>query len=192
MDTKICLGFPTTGTIKTITFHSVVAMLKHSKFPYEIVTKEGSILHWNREHIAKMAIERNCSHLLFIDSDMQFEPDAAERLLARDKDIIGVQYNLRKFPKTSTVKVWDENGKELMEDQGNGLLKVASVATGFMLIKTSVFEKLSHPWFFWESDENGEVKTGEDSWFCRKAREAGYEIFCDITIPIKHWGEYAY
>ena len=167
-------------------------MLKERTYDYEVVTKEGSILHSNREHIALKSIESGCTHLLFIDSDMSFEADAAERLLARDKDIIGVPYNLRVFPKTSTVKVWDENGKELMEYQGNGLIKVAAVGTGFMLIRTEVFSKLSHPWFFWRAKENGEVLEGEDSWFCRKAREAGYDIWCDTTVNMKHWGEYAY
>lgn len=192
MDMKIAICIPHTGSIKTKTVQAVIGLIKQAPFEWHFLTQEGSILHVNRERLAKKAIELGCTHLLFVDSDMSFDPDAAERLLARDKDIIGVQYNLRTFPKTSTVKIVDENGDQLMEDMGDGLLKVASVATGFMLIKTLVFEKLSHPWFFWESDENGEVKTGEDSWFCRKARGMGYEVFCDVTIPIKHWGEYAY
>lgn len=189
---KLCLGFPTTGVIKTKTFHAVMQMLKKRSYDYDVVTKEGAILHWNREHIALKSIELGSTHLLFIDSDMSFPADAAERLLARDKDIIGVQYNLRKFPKTSTVKIWDENRKELMEDQGNGLIKVAAVGTGFLLIKTSVFEKLDHPWFFWESNADGTVKTGEDSWFCQKARKAGYDIWCDTTVAIKHIGDYLF
>jgi len=189
---KIAIGLPTAGTIKTKTVFSILRMIKRSSFDWIVITKEGSILHWNREHIVKQAIEGKCTHVLFIDSDMWFEADAAERLLKRDKDIIGVQYNLRQTPLTSTVKIWDENGKELMEEHPDGLVKVAGVATGFMLIKTSVFEKLTEPWFFWESDEKGEVKTGEDSWFCNKARKAGFDIWLDATIVMKHIGDYLY
>ena len=189
---KIAIGLPTVGTVKTDTVFSLIRMIKNSKFEYVIITKSGSILHWNREHIVKQAIEAKCTHVLFIDSDMYFEADAAERLLKRNKDIVGVQYNLRKLPLTSTVKIIDENGKELMKEYRNGLVKVAAVATGFMLIKTSVFEKLSEPWFFWESNDKGEVVTGEDSWFCRKARQAGYDIWLDSKIVMKHIGEHYY
>ena len=101
---KICIGIPTAGTVKTKTLFSIIRMLKSSKFDYEIVTKESAILHWNREHIVKQAIEGKCDYVLFIDSDMWFEADVAERLLKRDKDIIGVATHLRQLPLTSTLK----------------------------------------------------------------------------------------
>src|SRR3990167_834852 len=188
---KICLGLPTTGTVKTKTLFSIVRMLKQSSFSYDIITKDGSMLHWNREHIVKQAIERECSHVLFIDSDMFFEGDAAERLLARDKDIIGVPYNMKELPAKTTLKIHDENGN-IIQEEYDGLMKCAAVGTGFMLIKISVFEKLSEPWFFFESNDKGEVVKGEDVLFCMKARKAGFDIFCDMTISIKHIGEFLY
>lgn len=191
-ETKICIGLPTCGIMKTKTVFSILRMLKFSSFKFDIVTKESAILHWNREHIVKQAIEGRATHILFIDSDMFFEADSAMRLLERDKDIIGVPYNLHSIDPTSTLKDTDENGVKLWEQQENGLLKCAAVGTGFLLIKTSVFEKLKEPWFFWETDEKGNVVTGEDSWFCRLARQAGFEIFADTTVKVGHIGDFIY
>jgi len=65
------------------------------------------------------------------------------------------------------------------------------MGTGFMLIKTSVFEKMKSPWFVDGEDENGECFT-EDVEFCRKAHLAGFDVWCSPTIPIRHIGTYEY
>ena len=174
----------------TKTVFCILRMLKFSSFKFDIATKEGCYIHWNREHIARQAVEnKDITHLLFIDSDMWFEHDAAERLLKRDKDIIGVPYNLRKDPPTSTMKMHDENGNVLWQEYPDGLIKAAAVATGFMLIKTNVFEKIQKPWFFFEANEDGDLVTGEDMWFCFAARKAGFDIWADSTISVKHIGD---
>ena len=187
MQVAICI--PHLGLIKAQTVGSLVRLIKNIKVDWRVLMAEGSILHVTRERLVKRAIDLGCSHVLFVDSDMEFEPDALDKLLKRDKDIIGVLYNTRGEPKNLTVKIHDENGKDIKEIDDTGLMKCAAVATGFMLIKTDVFKKLTHPWFFWESTEDGDVKTGEDMWMCNKARKAGFEIYCDCTIKIGHIGD---
>ena len=189
---KLAIGMPTCGTIKSQTAFALFRMIHHLPFEYNIIFKEGSILHHNREMIVKEAIRLGCSHLLFIDSDMFFEADAIKQLIDRNKDIIGVNYRLRKDPPTTTVKIDPERWAKVKEDHPDGLLTCDAVGTGFMLINLEVFKKLSEPWFFWKSDESGDVVEGEDSWFCRKVREAGYEIWVDLSIPMKHIGDHLY
>lgn len=189
---KLAIGIATIGTIKSQTVLCLIRLLKELTCDYAVIIKDGSILHANREIIVERAIELKCTHLLFIDSDMYFEPDAASRLLKRDKDIVGVHYNLRQLPPTSTVHMPKDTKANIVKEHPDGFLKCDAVGTGFLLIKTAVFEKLSHPWFFWGSNDKGEVTTGEDYWFCTKAREAGYYIWVDLTIPIKHIGDYLY
>ena len=181
---KLGIGIPHVGTIKAQTAFSLFAALKDFPHDYNVFMKEGCILHANRQEIVEKAIEKECTHLLFVDSDMSFPKDAVVRLLARNKDIVGAHYNRRKFPPTSTVV----NPK----DPNMGITTCDSVATGFMLIKLDVFKKLSKPWFFWELDEKGKTVTGEDYFFCRKAREAGYEIWADFTLEVLHEGSHFY
>ena len=112
---------------------------------------------------------------------MYFGADALERLIKRDKDIVGAPYNTKSDPPLATHKIQDK--ETIIEELEGDLLKCTGVATGFMLIKTEVFKKLEHPWFMFETD------IGEDLYFCRKARQAGYDIWCDLSIKIGHIGE---
>ena len=196
MEIKLAICTPHTGTIKTKTTFSLIRMLKKFPHDYNFLEVEGSVLHHNREYLAQTAIELKSTHLLFVDSDMVFPEDALSRLLSRDKDIIGSTANGRGmgvfagFAPTTTHKIKD--GEITINEKHGDLLKCTGVGTGFMLIRIEVFKKLKQPWFFWESNEKGELVTGEDMWFCRKARESGFDIWCDTSIKMGHIGDYIY
>ena len=157
-----------------------------------MILQEAGLIHVSREDIVRKLLDSACTHLLFIDSDISFAPDALERLLKRDRDIIGASYNYRQLPLKSTIKIHDEQGNILKNVLPDGTFECGAISTGFALIKLSVFKKISHPWFFFEHDEQGRLTCGEDVWFCRKARKAGYKIYCDPTLIVKHIGDYSY
>lgn len=177
--TRLAIAICHTGSIKGHTFNSVVAMIKNLPFGYFVLTHEGSMLHLMRERLVQRALELECTHLLFIDSDMSFQLDAVLRLLKRKKAVIGAPYNRRKLPLETTL----HNPKDLTKK----LTTCDSVATGFMLIDLKIMKDLEKPWFFWGKD--GE---SEDFWFCRLAREAGYKVWADLTISVGHIGDYRY
>jgi hypothetical protein len=54
----------------------------------------------------------------------------------------------------------------------------------------AVFDKLSKPYFRFETDAHGAI-VGEDYVFCDRAREAGFRIWCDAVISreIGHIGQ---
>lgn len=183
---KLAICIPSTGTIKTKTVESLIGMCKSLPFDYYFLSHEGSIIHHMRERLVKKAIELECTHVLFVDSDMVFEKDAVLRLLEANKDIVGANYNRRKLPVESTA-VLSGIGKVV-----DNVVLANSIGTGFMLIKLSIFDFLPEPWFFWESDANGELVTGEDYWFCRLAREKGFEVWCDLSVKVGHLGDYIY
>jgi len=189
--TKICIGIPTSGTIKSSTVFSLCSLFKDPDFEPYIIIRESSLVHQNRESIAREVLESGCPYLLFIDSDMVFKPEAVKALLSRDKDIIGANTHLRKLPLTSTVKLHNEKGEKVYTAY-NSTFECQAVGTGFMLIKTKVFKELSHPWFFFKQDDEGKLTCGEDMWFCNKARDKGFKIWCDPTIEVGHIGDYTY
>lgn len=179
----------TAGLVKSGAAFSLTNMIAKNPLDYKILFKEGPIIPLNREVIAELAQQMDCTHLLFVDSDMMFPADSAMRLLRHDKDIVGVNYNMRLFPLTSTVKT--KPGETTQEK----LFQCDGVATGFMLIKMEVFKKLKKPWFHVEIDQRdstGKTLEGHDYRFCRIAREAGFTIWCDPTLEIKHIGDYLY
>lgn len=174
---KLAIGIPNTGVIKSQTVFCLCRTLKDFPYDYTVLFKEGSVLHWNREELVRGAVDAKCTHLLFLDSDMFFEKDAVLRLLKRKKDVIGADYKTR--------KINGENTARLLPGRGD-LREAETVATGFLLIDLKVFQKIGQPWFFWGENE------GEDHWFCRKVREAGIKVYCDLSIKIGHIGDFIY
>lgn len=191
---KIAIGIPTYGTLKTKTFVSILKFVKSVSFEVPVITQIGSYIQENRESIVEKALEGDISRLLFVDHDMLFEPQDVEQLYNRGKDIIGAPFSLRTTPSNpfETVKNKDLHGNEIWEEYENGLIKCCAVGTGFMLINLEVFKKIPKPWFQLEYSKEGKLQYGEDMSFCRKAREAGYDIWCDTKVKLGHIGDFVY
>ena len=138
----------------------------------------------NRTALVQEAIDKGATHILFVDSDMQFPSDTLEKMLAHNKDIVGVEYNKRKFP---LEPVFEQPNKS------DTLYETNVAGTGLMLIKLSIFEKITNdPWFTFGRNAKGETTVGEDVWFCNVARDAGFQVWIDPTIKVFHLGEYGY
>ena len=185
MENKIAIATPTNRGIKAETYLSLINMaISYKQNLLPIVATEGYTISENRHYLVAKAIREECTHILFVDDDMIFPPDTLERLLKHNKDIIGVNANSRSFPLKSTVEPLDKIGE--------GLFQCKAVGGGVLLINLDVFKHIDTPWFSTKTHENGFTLMGEDSWFCEKAREAKYSIWCDGSIKIGHIGQFVY
>jgi hypothetical protein len=142
-----------------------------------------------RTALVKKAIEKGMTHLCFVDSDQFFGPDTITRLLAHKKEIVGVEYNKRKFPLEKVTAPLDTESK-------TELYKARSAGAGMLLIDLSIFtnkeKPMGTPWFNFGRDKEGKLVTGEDVWFISMARDSGYDTWIDPTISVKHLGEFAF
>jgi hypothetical protein len=166
-------------------------LLEHG-IEFTVMAHRGPYVHHNREQLMRKAVEINATHLLFIDADVQFPAEGVRRLISHGKDVVGGNYPTKTDPPYSTVKVVNDEGRiEASMIPGDRLFKCWAVPTGFMLIDLEKCRDLPRPWFFFQDLGGGEIE-GEDVWFCRQCNEAGLEVWCDPTIPLKHIGDYAY
>lgn len=195
---NITIGMATGGTIRSETVTSLIGamdVLKSHGVGINLSIQIGGYAARNRNALADVALNNGSNYLMFIDNDMVFKPSAIQRLLDHDKDIVGVHYNARGVmgkPVISTVKLADENGNLTSSDHMPAqLFKCFAVGTGLMLVKTSVFPKLKRPYFVAYEEEDGEHHT-EDVEFCRKAHDAGIDVWCSPTIEVGHIGNYTY
>ncbi|HDZ13925.1 MAG TPA: hypothetical protein ENH60_03370 [Pricia sp.] len=63
--------------------------------------------------------------------------------------------------------------------------KISSGGFGIVLVKYEVFEKLD--WPYWKNIfVPGDIEMGEDIYFCKKARQAGFDIWCDPKVKCSH------
>lgn len=160
-----------------------------------IVAEEGYTIAENRNYIAVQALNNNSDYLLMIDDDMTFEPTLLSDLMANNKDICGVAYH----PRADTgqiIKYMDEVTAVAIEHSDDPKYKDTfechATGTGIILIKCDVFKKTPRPWFMFEYYDTGRVKLGEDWYFCREAKKAGFKIFSDPTPKVGHLGEIIY
>ena len=210
---SITIGVPClTGQINVQTSTSLIKILTSMSFPRHLSVVRNTYLHIARRQNVLDARKFKTSHLFFLDGDMKVDGDIILKLLAHDKDVVGVNYNQRGLPLLSTVRFKEmvETEKKPKGDIGTditvaqkytgryraatqipeSLFECDAVGAGCMLINMKVFDAIEKPWFFYEYDEQYPV--GEDVWFCRQVQKAGLRIWCDPTINVKHIGEYEY
>jgi len=194
MDTLISIGISCYESIKIETVLCLLhAIEKLGDVKLHLNFRKGVYVHDNRNFIVDEALKAGATHLMFIDTDVTFEPDGIMKLLSANKDIIGGMYNMRSLPLTTTIKFIDDKG-DFVKASADSIPKVPfrcyAVPTGFTLIRLECLKKIPKPYFEF-STWKGKLM-GEDVRFCQKANEAGIEVWCDPTIRIGHIGEYLY
>ena len=186
MENKVVIGMAVSEFIRTQTVGTLINLFKQRP-DMGFIFEQGPYVSFNREEVAARFMNGDGTHLFFIDSDMAFDPNVLDTLLAHDKDIVGARYYRRQGKeKDPAVRTrYDLPGMSLP----NHIYKNYATATGCMLIKREVFEKIPRPWF---SLGPIEKPVGEDIFFCSKAKEFGVEIYEDPTLVVKHIGIFAY
>lgn len=194
---SITLGVPVLDTMCSGTALCLLGIMGHPPFvPFYMAFRKGPYIHDNRNVICQEALDRGSTHVLFIDYDMQVPANTLQVLLSHDKDIVAAYYHLRKLPLIGTTKIKDPHkasGEITHTPMPKSLFECFATGTGCMLIRTEVFKHIEKPWFnvaYEKGPQDGLV--GEDIWFCRQARNAGYKIWVDPNLPVKHLGEYPY
>jgi hypothetical protein len=188
MTPNVVIGIPNTGSVKERTLVTVVGLLSTGNFPKALATQQGAILPENRWKLVKTAEQHGATHLFFLDADMACPDETIVRLLAWERHIIAAAYNARQQhnPESTVSLLGGETELPTVP------FKARSVPLGCCLIAMEVFRVMDPPWFAYEHGEDGNVRLGEDVWFCQKAREKGFDVWCDPTIPVGHIGDWVY
>lgn len=136
--------------------------------------------------------------LMWIDTDIAWDPRMIGTLINHDKDIVSGIYAMSDGQFIATCKEWDEeyfkkNGHfqflNIKDVEGKSvLIEVAYTGFGFILIKKGVFESMEYPWFrpIMKQIGNAQDFCMEDVGFCLTARERGYKIFIDPQVRVGH------
>jgi hypothetical protein len=169
-----------------------------------------SVVSRARNLLVKDMLESDCTDLLFVDSDINFEPEDVYRLMAWASDpkkgIVGGVPRTRSDNKVYIASLdYDENNELTMNSMG--LVRARRLATAFMMVRREVFTTLvdAHPeWNYYDQRTDRTLSAvfdfkltdegymGEDYLFCDRAREQGFEVWVDPTIKLGHMGVQEY
>lgn len=126
----------------------------------ELIGNE-SLITRARNMLTKRFLQSDATHLLFIDADISWDPQAIVRLVERDEGVVSTCYP-KKFINWDKIKErlaleGDKEPSEPLQQVGldfnlnvteqqvqvtNGFAKVLDAATGFMLVKREVLESM--------------------------------------------------
>lgn len=197
---KILIAIPTRGRWESAFCMSLCRLVQRSG-AVQIETIDSALTHVNRERLATIAVKSGHSHILWLDDDMTFPPDALEKLLAHGLPIVGTNCVARPMPEhglryhsTSAIDAGKWFKPLLTHKASSGLVKVVGTGFGVLLIDVDVFRRIEQPWFPIEWLPEHKLHQGEDIGFCRKAREAGYQFFVDqdLSKSIRHVGSFPF
>ena len=165
---------------------SLITMKKGGDFMF-FRAKAGHDIGILRNGLVQLAQGAKATHLLQVDTDMILHPDALVTMLKRDVDIVGALYFQRYPPFNPCAVQISKGGSISLEEVKSGnLIEVDRVGTGCMLVKMEVFNNMKLPWFQTQVDDENKMTMTDDYYFCDKAREQGYKVYVDTSVPCDH------
>lgn len=174
---------------------------KAGQFDFEVKRKGGTYIDINRCELMKAALYNkdgsatDVTHILWVDDDMTFPPDALLHLLSLNVPFVGANYSRRKFPLEPVAIKTIEPGKKLYTtDESTGLEQVEALGFGLCMIRRDVVDAIEFPWCETHYDRVKKRWVGEDVDFCQKAATAGFPPFVDhdLSKQVTHMGNMAF
>lgn len=236
MSVHVMIGTPCYGGAVTTGYMLSVMQLgtyfqpRGTAFSLCLLGGDSLITRARTQVTAQFLDNKAATHLLFIDADITFQPQQVERMVDFDKDLVAGLYPAKKILWNKIAAKMEQGepidqaglmytaenctGSELKTESGFATARYA--ATGFMLIKRSVFERmvaaypetkfkyLHDPIVTQKQSDNFyalyecmvDPATGrylsEDYSFCRRWRDIGGEIWIDLESKLTHVGPFEF
>lgn len=192
---KTLIAVPCMDTVNALFQRSCLAMELAGTVEYSMGI--SSLIYDSRNRLALKAVEEGFDRILWLDSDMVFEPDLFKRLhkrLDQGCGIITGLYFTRKEPIQPVVHklvYLRDNGDGTQTPIANPYLdypkdnvfEVAGCGFGAVMMETAIVKDVADHFGLPFSPLLG---FGEDLSFCLRAHELGYKMFCDPDIKLGH------
>lgn len=167
-----------------------------------------SAIDQGRNQLASDALADGFEETMWIDSDIDFDPDAVEQLRSHQLPISSAIYP-KKGKRELACHVLPGT-EQLVFGKNGGLVEILYAGTGFLHVRREAYVQIqqtlqlpscndrwgrpSIPFFhpMVKPHLDGYWYLAEDFSFSDRARQAGFEIMADTTIRLKHIGSYGY
>lgn len=183
------------------------------RFGCETLSNESLITRGRINLMAKFMSNSTATHLMFIDTDICFEPAHIFQLLLDKKDIIGGLYPKKSLPSDLVCNVDTGDVIDGKVEAENNLIPVSRLGTGFMLINRTVIEQMmvAYPqlkfknniglgkeldefmYAFFNTGITEDLEyLSEDYYFGDLWRKLGGKIYANLAIKLDHSGYFKF
>ena len=210
-----CYGGQITDQYFLSMFRLTQELIKYN-INFRITTlRNESLVPRARNILNAMFLEaKECTHLMFIDADIEFEPESVIRMLAMDKELITGAYPKKTLPVDYAINLKIDDKEKTQVKVDMGAVEVLDASTGFWLMKREVVDKMieGYPELFYLNDSSIDPKfnqycysffdtihdpddnryLSEDYTFCRRWQKIGGSIWLDPNTKLNHVGSYTF
>lgn len=200
------VGSRTVPWATALSLMNTIRICDREKLPVKLSSPDGcSVVQWARDAVVSEFLASDCTHLFWIDSDMEWTPNDFFTLVgfAASHDIIGAAYTFKQDPPAVFVNTPDTENYEI---NGHGNVRVDSLGLGFTIMKRECVEKLAatkpvikdtlnggeHREVFRVGRRANGNALGEDVAFMEDLAALGYQIWIDPRIDPGHVGQKTY
>ncbi len=180
----------------------------------------GEVVHGEIPYLSDVAMARNlvfgmflrsdCTHLMWIDDDMGWEPQSVVRLIQAKRDFVAVAGPRKVYPPSFAVNISDEHGRavgiEMDEESGMLTGKYVGIGMAFTLLTRSGVERMAEAYkdlTFVSAAGREEIAVfnpmvvnrrylAEDFAYCHRWHQIGGRIFIASDISLKHVGSHVW
>jgi hypothetical protein len=202
---KVLIGTPTLdGKVDAWYCDSLMRTARlaaeHDVYIHAIYTSYDSLIQRSRNSLVKLALEQGFDDLIFIDSDVEWDPEWILKLLEYPEPVVGGVL-VRKSDETEgyTVKI---TNKPIVWNSRNDLIEVDAVGTGFLKLSKFALQTIwDHSEIYYDDSgvenrmifdiqirQSDRELISEDYVFCEKWKSLGYRVWVDPTITCNHIG----
>lgn len=195
---RTLIAIPCMDMVHATFMRSLLSLNKVGEVQYGIAC--SSLIYDSRNNLVKRAIEDGFDRILWLDSDMDFQPDLLQRLSAdldEGREFVCGLFFKRKAPISPCI--YSEMG--YIKNENNGTVSPIAVsyddyprdsifeisASGFaaVLMTTDLAKRV---WEQCGAPFSPQLGFGEDLTFCGRAKQAGAKLWCDSRVKVGHVG----
>lgn len=165
-------------------YELIIPDISPSEFPDSIASV--------RNNMVKKALECGCTSIWMGDTDQIYPKDTLVKLISHNLPVICAKVH-RRYPPfdpllyQKTKWKWKYLGTPREAWKNGELVEVEATGAACMLIRSEVFEKVKFPWFkSLPPTKKRNYAVGEDIYFWKGVKKAGYSIFVDTSIEVGH------
>jgi hypothetical protein len=196
-----------------------MCVAKNIRLEFYFVANESLIQRARNLCAHQFLSNQDATHLLFIDADIQFDPNDIMRMIEADVDLIGGIYAKKHINwdriNIDNIEQVRQSMKPLVDGASppvdlssideKGLAEAMWLATGCMLIKRNVFDTIR------KSDDSRWITTydkpvyayfdcmlwngnylSEDFYFCQRWKDLGGKVYAATWVKTTHFGTFGF
>lgn len=188
---KVLIAVPALDTMPVQTAYCMLSLKRDCPSKYSFIVRASC--QDARNMLAAEAVNTGADRVLWIDSDMAFEPDLLQRLSAdidAGWDVVSSICFKRQLPLVPVIYKTLDRGTSQAEPYRDypqdTIFPIAACGFGAVMTTTDVIRRIGNNPF----DLVGHLS--EDLSFCVKATEVGARIACDSRVKVGHVGLITY